>query len=196
MNAGGLLGPVDDALAIDRQRGSGCSWPQPERSVPMGHYWPTSPLGMSLEPCCHGLCGSQKHTAIPQRWLSALCIAISLPWSQAMRLRSTMGPTALALFAPTMRSPSRRPENCRVSISGARMWMLNLAGPSPRLRRCRAQSRAGELARSPWGVRCAAALDQWRSPQGLGQLLHAEPPLYQSGLRHAVFRLALLVTSG
>ena len=53
--------------------------------------------------------------------------------SMSKRLvRSTKVPTALALPAPLMRSPSQCPGNWRASISGGRIWMLSMSEIWPR----------------------------------------------------------------
>jgi transposase len=50
------LGRVLSLRAIS----SSCSWVSCEKFVPFGRYWRSRPLVFSLEPRCHGLCGSQK----------------------------------------------------------------------------------------------------------------------------------------
>ena len=98
MNEGGLLRGVHEKLPVDRQERS---YSQPlVRAVVVfvgdgvqlflavvrqigafGQYWRTRPFLFSLLPRCHGLCGSQKYTAMPVLLVSCLCSAISLPWS-------------------------------------------------------------------------------------------------------------------
>lgn len=55
----------------------------------LGKYCRTRPFMFSLEPRCHGLCGSQKYTAIPVALASSLCLVISRPWSYVTLWRNT-----------------------------------------------------------------------------------------------------------
>jgi hypothetical protein len=57
-------------------------------SVPLGKYWPSSPLVFPLEPRCQGACGSQKHTSIAASMRIRFQLRISGPWSQVSERRS------------------------------------------------------------------------------------------------------------
>lgn len=58
------------------------------------------------------------HPNLLRRWLTSMSKRL---------VRSTKVPTALALPAPLMRSPSQSPGNWRASISGGRIWMLSMS---------------------------------------------------------------------
>ena len=158
INEGGMLRTVEQALSIDRQPESysqtftgsvvdrsamvsSCSWLRPERSVPLGRYWRTSPLVSSKEPCWLELCGSQNYTAVRVRLVASLSVANSLPWSyvifwrmgwampSSLSLKACITLTALAGLnsGRLMRKSSRLVRSSRVPTA------LALAAPSMRL---------------------------------------------------------------
>src|SRR3954453_21084802 len=74
-----------------------------DRSVPLGRYWRSRPLVFSLEPRCHGACGSAKETRRPVSAASSLCRAISLP---SVRVRRSGAGTASRPAAKPSRAVS------------------------------------------------------------------------------------------
>ena len=62
------------------------AWLWTDKSVPLGKYWRSSRLVFSLEPLCHGLCGSQKNTSILVFSVKRLWSASSLPLSHVRDL--------------------------------------------------------------------------------------------------------------
>ena len=61
------------------------------RSVPFGKYCLSNPFVFSLEPRCHGLCGSQKYTSMSVARVNRLWSDISEPRSQVSDLYSSSG---------------------------------------------------------------------------------------------------------
>src|SRR5258705_13859164 len=82
-----LRGRPLSCRAISSNRSCECT----ARFVPLGKYWRSKPLVFSLEPRCHGLCGSQKYTATSVASVNRLCCAISLPRSHVSDLMSSSG---------------------------------------------------------------------------------------------------------
>ena len=70
---------------------SSSCWVCTERSVPLGRNCRTRPFQFSLEPRCHGECGSQKYTGMPVATLNWWWAASSLPWSQVNERASCAG---------------------------------------------------------------------------------------------------------
>src|ERR1700686_1443926 len=68
-----------------------CACECPDKSVPFGKYCLSRPLVFSLEPRCHGLCGSQKYTSILVASVNRRLSASSLPRSQVRDLYSSVG---------------------------------------------------------------------------------------------------------
>jgi hypothetical protein len=68
---GELLGRVGEVEALAGAvvefvgDGASCAWLMAAKSVPLGKYGRSRPLVFSLEPRCHGACGSQKKTSMP-----------------------------------------------------------------------------------------------------------------------------------
>jgi Helix-turn-helix domain len=59
-----------------------------KRYRPFGMYWRSIPFTFSLEPPCHGLCGSEKYTCTPVSIENCTCSATSFPRSQVTARRS------------------------------------------------------------------------------------------------------------
>ena len=74
-----------------------------------GKYWRSRPLVFSLEPRCHGLCGSQKNTGQPVATLNWACWAISEPLSQASDRNRCAGSRVASWDNTGFTSPEVRP---------------------------------------------------------------------------------------
>ena len=87
------------------------------KSVPLGKYWRSRPLVFSLEPRCHGACGSQKKTSMPASTCDLLPVAhlgalvpgqrAAQRLGQGLHLASERGRDVLGLVAVGQRDEHR-----------------------------------------------------------------------------------------
>ena len=89
--------------------------------MPFGKYCRNSPFVFSFDPRYHGLCGSQKYTAMPVAMVKRLRDANSSPRSHVNNFRSASG--SVRIFALSLRTiRDRHNSDSKLEPKGEKSW--------------------------------------------------------------------------